>query len=53
MSVLVTVCFAVAVILAALAAFYRPPNPPQVNLLSLAVTFLALGFTLQRLFLVP
>jgi hypothetical protein len=48
MNILVIVCFAVATILAGLAAFYRPPNPTPVNLLSLAVMFLALGFTLER-----
>lgn len=43
------ICMAVAAILAALAAFYRPPNPPPVNLLSLAVAFIALAFLLQTL----
>jgi hypothetical protein len=49
MSVLFVVCMAVSAILAALAAFYRPANPPQVNLLSLAVAFMALAFVLQTL----
>jgi hypothetical protein len=48
MSVLILVCFAVATILATLAAFYAPPAPPRVSLLSLAVAFLALGFMLER-----
>ena len=43
------VCMAVAAILAALAAFYQPPNPPPVHLLSLAVAFIALAFLLQTL----
>ena len=43
------VCMAVAAILAALAAFYQPPNPPPVHLLSLSVAFLALAFLLQAL----
>jgi ABC-type polysaccharide/polyol phosphate export permease len=47
MGILVFVCFAVATILAALAAFYRRPQPLPVNLLAVALFFLALGFTLQ------
>ena len=47
--VLSTVCFAVAAILAALAAFYTPPSPPRVGLLALAVAFLALGFLVDRM----
>jgi hypothetical protein len=47
MSIFVVICFAVAAILAFLASFWSPPNPPSVNLLSLAVAFLALGFLLQ------
>jgi hypothetical protein len=50
MSVLVTVCFAVAAVLAFLAAFWHPPNPPQINLLALSLGFLALAFALMRLF---
>ena len=48
-SIFAVVCFAVSAILAALAAFYHPSNPTPVNLLSLAVAFLALGFLLQAL----
>lgn len=51
MSILVVICFAVATVLAAIAAFYAPPAPPRFNLLAGAVTFLALGFTLQHLVL--
>lgn len=47
MSILVLLCFAVATILAALAAFWRPATPPPVNLLAVVIFFLALGFTLQ------
>ena len=49
MSVLFVICMAVAAILATLAAFYRPANPPPANLLSLAVAFMALAFVLQQL----
>lgn len=49
MNVLYVVCMAVAAILAALAAFYRSPNPPPVHLLSLSVAFIALAFLLQAL----
>jgi len=48
-NVLVVICFAVGAILATLAAFYNPPNPPPANLLSLAVAFVALGLLLQNL----
>ena len=41
------VLMAVAAILAALAAFYRPANPAPVHLLSLAVAFMALAWVLQ------
>lgn len=47
MNVLVVICFAVATVLAALAALNVPS--PRVGLLSAAVTFLALGFTVERL----
>ena len=40
---------AIAAILAALAAFYSPPNPAPVHLLSLAVAFMALAWLLQSL----
>ena len=36
MSIFAIICFAVAAILAFLAAFWNPPNPPSVNLLCLA-----------------
>lgn len=49
MNVLYVICLAVAAILAALAAFYQPPNPPPVHLLSLSVAFIALAFLLERL----
>ena len=49
MGPIVVICFGVSAVLAAIAAFYRPTNPAPVNLLSLAVAFLALGFTLQHL----
>lgn len=47
MSVLVVLCFAVATIAAAGAAFYRPAQPAPFSLLAVAVFFLALGFTIQ------
>jgi hypothetical protein len=49
MGVLVTVCFAVAAVLAFLAAVYAPPAPPRFNLVAGALAFLCLGFTLMRL----
>jgi len=48
MRVLVLICFAVAAVLAFIAAFYAPPAPPRFNLLSGAVFFLALAFFLER-----
>jgi hypothetical protein len=49
MNPLFVICMSVSAILAALAAFYRPSNPaPPVNLLSLAVAFMALAFVLER-----
>jgi hypothetical protein len=48
-SVLFVICMAVAAVLAAIAAFYRPPHPPPANLLSLAVAFMALAFVLDRM----
>jgi len=50
MSVLVVICFAVATVLAVLAAIYAPPAPPRFNLVAGALAFLCLGFTLQHLF---
>ena len=49
MSIFAVICYAISAILAFLAAFWNPPNPPQVNLLSLAVGFLALAFLIQAL----
>jgi hypothetical protein len=47
MAVLVVICFAVAALAAAGAAFYAPPAPPRYNLLGVAVFFIALGLALQ------
>lgn len=47
MAILVVICFAVATILAALAAFWTPPSPPPVNLLAASIFFIALALTLQ------
>ena len=49
MSVFYIICMAIAAILAALAAFYRPANPPPASLLPLSVAFMALAFVLQAL----
>lgn len=49
MGTLVTVCFVVAAVLAAIAAAYVPPAPPRYNLLAGAIFFLCLGFAIQRL----
>lgn len=49
MGVLVVICFAVATVLAVIAAVYAPPAPPRFNLLAGAVAFIGLGFTLQHL----
>lgn len=48
MSVGFVVCMAIACILAALAAFYRPANPPPANLVALAIAFMALAFVVQQ-----
>lgn len=47
MEILVLLCFAVATIVAAGAAFWRPAQPPPFNLLAVAIFFVALGLTLQ------
>ena len=44
-----SLCMAIAAVLAALAAFYRPASPPPVSLLALAVAFMALAWLLQAL----
>lgn len=49
MNVLYVVCMAVAAILAAIAALYRPNPAPPVNLTALAIAFIALAFVLQAL----
>lgn len=49
MSSLVVICYAVAAVLAFIAAVYAPPAPPRFNLLAGAVAFLALGRTLEHL----
>ena len=49
MSALYVICMAIAAVLGFLAGAYRPATPPPVNLLGLAVGFLALAFVLQNL----
>jgi len=48
-SIFVVICFAVAAVLAAIAAAYHPPAPPRYNLLAGAVFFMALAFTIERI----
>lgn len=49
MGTLVTVCFIVAAVLAAIAAAYVPSSPARYNLLAAAIFFLCVGFAVQRL----